>query len=44
MWLTDGILVTFWWLIRVTLVVDWQFLPQNFGQVVETYKGPFAIL
>ena len=28
----------FWWLVRVTLVVDWQFLPQNFGQVVGTYE------
>ena len=28
-----------WWLIRATLVVDWRFLPQNFGQVVGTYKG-----
>ena len=34
----------FWWLVRVTLVVDWQFLPQNFGHVVGTYKGllPFC--
>ena len=34
----------FWWLFRVTLVVDWRFLPQNFGQVVGTYKGllPFC--
>ena len=22
--------VEFWWLVRVTLVVDWLFLPQNF--------------
>ena len=29
----------FWWLIRVTLVVDLVFLPQNFGLVVGTYKG-----
>ena len=28
-----------WWLVRVTLVVDWLFLPQNFGQVVGTYEG-----
>ena len=28
-----------WWLVRVTLVVDWQFFPQNFGQVVGTYEG-----
>ena len=27
-----------WWLIRVTLVVDLVFLPQNFGLVVGTYK------
>ena len=31
--------ITYWWLVRVTLVVDWQFLFQNFGQVVETYEG-----
>ena len=30
---------TFWWLVRVTLVVDWLFLPQNFGPVVGTYEG-----
>ena len=29
----------FWWLVRVTLVVDWLFLPQNFGPVVGTYEG-----
>ena len=34
----------FWWLVRVTLVVDWLFLPQNFGQVVGTYEGLFAVL
>ena len=28
-----------WWLIRVTLVVDWLFLAQNFGHVVGTYEG-----
>ena len=28
-----------WWLVRVTLVVDWLFLPQNFGPVVGTYEG-----
>ena len=34
----------FWWLVRVTLVVDWLFLPQNFGPVVGTYEGllPFC--
>ena len=30
---------TFWWLIRVTLGVDWLFLPKTFGLVVGTYKG-----
>ena len=25
--------------LEVTLVVDWLFLPQNFGPVVETYEG-----
>ena len=29
----------FWWLIRVTLVVDWWVLPQNFGPMVGTYEG-----
>ena len=29
----------YWWLVRVTLVVDWLFLPQHFGLVVGTYKG-----
>ena len=29
----------YWWLVRVTLVVDWLFLPQNFGPVVGTYEG-----
>ena len=35
---------TYWWLVRVALVVDWRFLPQNFGQVVGTYEGilPFC--
>ena len=28
-----------WWLVRVTLVVDLWFLPQNFGHVVGTYEG-----
>ena len=28
-----------WWLVRVTLVVNWLFLPQNFGPVVGTYEG-----
>ena len=31
--------IPFWWLVRVTLVVDWLFLPQNFGPVVGTYEG-----
>ena len=30
---------TNWWLVRVTLVVDWLFLPRNFGLVVRTYEG-----
>ena len=29
----------YWWLVRVTLVVDWWVLPQNFGPVVGTYEG-----
>ena len=29
----------FWWLVRVTLVIDWRSLPQNFGPMVGTYKG-----
>ena len=29
-WLTE---LLYWWLVRVTLVVDWLFLPQNFGPV-----------
>ena len=29
----------YWWLVRVTLVVNWLFLPQNFGPVVGTYEG-----
>ena len=28
-----------WWFVRVTLVVDWLFLPQNFGLVVRTCEG-----
>ena len=35
---------TCWWLVRVTLVVDWLFLTQNFGQVVGTYEGLFVAL
>ena len=31
--------VTFWWLVRVTLVVDLWFLPQNFGPMSGTYEG-----
>ena len=34
-----GTLKPSWWLVRVTLVVDWRFLPQNFGHVVGTYEG-----
>ena len=33
----------YWWLVRVTLVVDWLFLPQNFGPVVGTYEGLLRI-
>ena len=35
---------TSWWLVRVTLMVYWPFLPQKFWQVVGTYKGllPFC--
>ena len=29
----------FWWLVRVTLLIDRLFLPQNFGPVVRTYEG-----
>ena len=29
----------FWWLVRVTLVVNLVFLPQTFGPVVGTYEG-----
>ena len=25
-------ITNYWWLVRVTLLVDWLFLPQNFGQ------------
>ena len=32
-------LFVYWWLVRVTLVVDRQFLPQNFGLVLGTYEG-----
>ena len=28
-----------WWLVRVTLRVNWLFLPQNFGPVVGSYEG-----
>ena len=34
-----GTLKPSWWFVRVTLVVDWLFLPQNFGPVVGTYEG-----
>ena len=34
-----GTLKPSWWLVRVTLVVDWRFLPQNFGHVVGTCEG-----
>ena len=41
-WLEHSELFVFfrnWWLVRVTLVVDWLFLPQNFGPMVGTYEG-----
>ena len=28
-----------WWLVRVTIVVNWLFLPQNSGPVVGTYEA-----
>ena len=31
MWLTDGFLVTFWWLVRATYVVDGRFFGHFFG-------------
>ena len=39
-----GTLKPSWWLVRVTLVVDWLFLPQHFGLVAGTYEGllPFC--
>ena len=41
---TIGILWHNWWLVRVSLVVDWWFLPRTFGLVVGTYEGllPFC--
>ena len=30
--------LSFWWLVRVTLVIDLWFLPQNFGPMVGTYE------
>ena len=39
----DIVNVTHWWLVRVTLVVDWLFLPQNFGPMVGTYEGLLQI-
>ena len=35
----EGIRQFYWWLVRVTLVVDWLYLPQNFGPIVGTYEG-----
>ena len=29
----------YWWLVRITLVVDLRFLPQNFGPMVGIYEG-----
>ena len=39
-----GFCTCYWWLVRVTLVVDLRFLAQNFGLVVGTYEGllPFC--
>ena len=34
MWLTDGFLVTFWWLVRATYVVDGRFFGHFFWKVV----------
>ena len=34
-----GTLKPSWWFVRVTLVVDWLFLPQNFGPVVGPTKA-----
>ena len=34
-----GTLKPSWWFVRVTLVVNWLFLPQNFGPMVGTYEG-----
>ena len=31
--------LSFWWLVRVTLVIDFLFLTQNFGPVAGTYEG-----
>ena len=33
------LLAVFWWLVRVTSVVSWRFLPRHFGDVVGTYEG-----
>ena len=37
-----GTLKPSWWFVRVTLLVDWLFLRQNFGPMVGTYEGPFC--
>ena len=34
----------YWWLVRVTLVVDWRFLPRNFCALVGDLQRPFAVL
>ena len=39
LWWRQEVRASNWWLVRVTLVVDWLFLPQNFGPVVGTYEG-----
>ena len=33
-----------WWLVRVTIVVDWLFLPQNFGPRGGNLRRPFVAL
>ena len=37
--LLSCVYLAYWWLVRVTLVVDLLFLPQNFGLLVGTYEG-----
>ena len=37
---TEYIVVDYWWLVRVTLVVDWQFLPQ----ILDRWWGPMKAI